>query len=280
MIDSAAIRMGLGFLVAAERATGVDDNMFKSHFHDFFEIYYLEKGERFHIIEDKMVKISAGDLVIFPPYVMHRSYGDKGMYFNRIVIYFRPEALSSQLLDKLERTGPSIWSVSNVWAQKIRSIANTIRDEDERMEEYYQEVMKENVNLLITCLFRSGTEAGKAQPRGRITDVLSFIHNNYYKDITIEELAGIANVTPFHLCREFKKFTDSTIIQYLNTLRVLHAKRMFLETDKNMTEIAFATGFSNSTHFSRVFRQISGQSPLEAKKQLRNTGAARGRLQG
>ena len=52
MIDQAGIMMAQGRSIAGERIQGVNDNMSKSHYHDYFELYYLEEGERFHIIQD------------------------------------------------------------------------------------------------------------------------------------------------------------------------------------------------------------------------------------
>ena len=50
MIDQAGIMMAQGRSIASERIQGVNDNMSKSHYHDYFELYYLEEGERYHII--------------------------------------------------------------------------------------------------------------------------------------------------------------------------------------------------------------------------------------
>ena len=54
MIDQAGIMMAQGRSIAGERIQGVNDNMSKSHYHDYFELYYLEEGERFHIIQDRL----------------------------------------------------------------------------------------------------------------------------------------------------------------------------------------------------------------------------------
>ena len=75
MIDQAGILMAQGSGIACERIQGVNDNMSQSHYHEYYEIYYLEAGERFHMVEDKLYKMEAGEFIIFPPYVMHHSYG-------------------------------------------------------------------------------------------------------------------------------------------------------------------------------------------------------------
>ena len=71
------------------------DNMAQSHYHEYFELYYLETGERFHMVQDRCYKMTAGEFIIFPPYVMHYSYGEKDMPFKRLVLYFRQEELGS-----------------------------------------------------------------------------------------------------------------------------------------------------------------------------------------
>ena len=51
MIDQAGILMAQGLGIASERIQGVNDNMSQSHYHEYYEIYYLEAGERFHMVE-------------------------------------------------------------------------------------------------------------------------------------------------------------------------------------------------------------------------------------
>lgn len=63
---------------AIAQVTGVNDNMSQSHYHDYFELYFLDSGERYHLMDDKLFKLQAGDCILFPPQTMHRSYGDPG----------------------------------------------------------------------------------------------------------------------------------------------------------------------------------------------------------
>ena len=77
MIDQAGIMMAQGLGTASERIQGVNDNMSQSHYHEYFEIYYLEAGERFHMVEDQLYHMEQGEFMIFPPYVMHHSSGVK-----------------------------------------------------------------------------------------------------------------------------------------------------------------------------------------------------------
>ena len=59
MIDQAGILMAQGLGIASERIQGVNDNMSQSHYHEYYEIYYLEAGERFHMVEDQLLSLAA-----------------------------------------------------------------------------------------------------------------------------------------------------------------------------------------------------------------------------
>lgn len=56
MIDVAQNLMSLGESIAAAHTASVNDNMIRSHYHDYYELYFLDNGERYHYIDDKLYK--------------------------------------------------------------------------------------------------------------------------------------------------------------------------------------------------------------------------------
>ena len=88
------------------------------------------------------------------------------------------------------------------------------------------------LNMALLTIARNIQTPVKPEKRNRITDVISYIHQNYRRDISIDQLAQMSYVSPYYLCREFKRYTNSTIIQYVNVTRVMNAQRMFMETNK------------------------------------------------
>ena len=101
-------------------------------------------------------------------------------------------------------------------------------------------------------------------------DLLSIDTRIFTPLISLEMLAQMFYVSPYYLCREFKKNTNSTIIRYINVTRIMNAQRKFMETSKNITDISKETGFSNLTHFNRVFKSVTGMSPSQYRKQFRD----------
>lgn len=272
MIDQAGIMIAQGRTIASERIQGVNDNMSKSHYHDYFELYYLEEGERCHIIQDQLYRIHPGEFVIFSPYIMHHSYGEENVPFKRLLVYFRREEVDSLTLLKGLEQGTGVYKPEQKEKQAVHRMLNDLLKEQDEPQAYHEEYLHTLLNMMLLTIIRNIQTPVKPEKRNRITDVISYIHKNYQEDISIDKLAQMSYVSPYYLCREFKRFTNSTIIQYVNVTRVMNAQRMFMETDKNITEISRDTGFSNITHFNRVFKSVMGMTPSKYRK-IYKTGA-------
>ena len=271
MIDSAGIKMALGQNIACERIEGVNDNMCKSHYHDFFELYYLESGERYHMIHDTLYLMHAGQFILFAPYVMHHSYGAKDVPFKRIVIYFKAsEIQSSALINALEK-GSGVYTANVKDIYSLDELFTMLLKEDASSSSFKNEYMHTLLNMLLINTLRGVTEPIAHVKQNRIGQVVDYIHNYYFENITLEYLSKQFFVSPYHLCREFKSYTNRTIIQYINVTRIMNAQRKIMETTKSITEIGNETGFSNVTHFNRVFKNITGMTPSEYRKLYKNT---------
>lgn len=145
MIDQAGILMAQGSGIACERIQGVNDNMSQSHYHEYYEIYYLEAGERFHMVEDKLYKMEAGEFIIFPPYVMHHSYGAENMPFKRVLLYFsQEEILWPSILSELREEG-GIYKVGIRERQEIHRAMELILKEQKNPGAYHEEIGRAHV---------------------------------------------------------------------------------------------------------------------------------------
>ncbi|MCD7810793.1 MAG: AraC family transcriptional regulator [Ruminococcus sp.] len=100
----------------------------------------------------------------------------------------------------------------------------------------------------------------------RLKDMLSFIHSNFQRDITIDEIAKSANISKSECFRCFKSMIDKKPVTYLNEYRLKHAVDLLLTTDMQITEICFACGFNHISYFGKVFRQYYGMTPKQFRK--------------
>ena len=99
-----------------------------------------------------------------------------------------------------------------------------------------------------------------------VRKVMAYIHQNFVDPISRVDMADYADVSERHLDRCFQQDMGITPIAYLNRYRVKQAKTLLIETARTVTEIALDVGFSNSSHFSRVFRREVGSSPSIYRK--------------
>ncbi|MDO5048564.1 MAG: AraC family transcriptional regulator [Actinomycetaceae bacterium] len=266
MIDNAGHLMSGGSDVAVARAVGVDDNMVSSHSHHYFEIYYLRSGQRYHVIEDHLHLIKSGELIIFPPYLMHHSFGDKGVGFDRYVLYFSPEVVASAKLLNRIRNASNSYSFDGPEARRVEDIFGRLDGVQQRGDEFAAVEMRLLVNELLIGMARQEPSNTEVERRDRVAEVVRYLHDNHCQQLRLEDIAEEFYVSQYHLCREFKKFTKSTVMQYLNKIRIGQAQRLLDETDLNVTQISERVGFVNVTHFNRVFKQITGMAPLSYKK--------------
>lgn len=107
----------------------------------------------------------------------------------------------------------------------------------------------------------------RSETQQLVRHVMAYIHEHYAHPLTRDELADYAGVSPRHLTRAFDEEVGISAMTYLNRYRILEAKRLLEQGDKNITEIATAVGFSNSSYFGTVFRREVGLAPRDYQRE-------------
>lgn len=108
-----------------------------------------------------------------------------------------------------------------------------------------------------------------AESGGIVEVTKEYIHQKLVEKISLDELAGNANVTNSYLCKQFKKSTGLTVVEYINRHRIELAKELLTSRNVKVIEIAYETGFQSLSQFNRSFQRYTGQSPTEFKTQTK-----------
>lgn len=119
------------------------------------------------------------------------------------------------------------------------------------------EIMLENNNL---------SESQNPIPT-YLLEIKNDFNVNCNKKFTLDSLEQEYRISRYRICREFSKYFNESPIQYLNNIRMKEAKDLLIQTDKRINEIGQLIGFENTNHFIRLFRQKTGVTPLEYRKQ-------------
>lgn len=105
----------------------------------------------------------------------------------------------------------------------------------------------------------------------RFNKVYKYLVQNFHNKITLDEVASIAGLSNTAFCRYFKKRTKKTFVQYLNELRIGHAKKMIIDNKMKLSTIATLVGFNNISHFIYQFKKATGMLPTDFQAQYSKT---------
>jgi YesN/AraC family two-component response regulator len=102
-----------------------------------------------------------------------------------------------------------------------------------------------------------------------ITRAKEYIRQNQAEDLSLGQVAKAVNTSSFYFCKLFKKATGLNFTDYVSRVRIEKAKNLLLNPNLRISEIAYEIGFQSLTHFNRVFKKVTGQSPTGYRDQLK-----------
>jgi AraC family transcriptional regulator len=129
--------------------------------------------------------------------------------------------------------------------------------------------------LLASCLAEKYTTAAaeKADFRGglpvrQLRKVEDYVQENLAGDISLESLADLVELSPFHFARVFKQTTGTSPLQFVTRERITRSQQLIRETRRSLIEIGLDVGYKNPSHFAQVFRRVVGVTPTEFRSAL------------
>lgn len=243
------------------------------HFHDAYEIYYLNKGSRQYYINNQTYSIEAGSLVMIPPYILHKTM-DTGLAHERLLLSFRPDFLpmtdSTALIQKTF-SKRHVLALDATMRNHIETIFNAMIDEASQQDAFFTT----RLQLLLTTLLIDVAryiEANESAPKNknsvkqRIYQVIDYLKTHYKTKISLQQLSDTFFISPYYLSRSFKKTTGVTINKYIQQLRIIEGQRLLKETTRPISSIADELGYANISAFDKQFKSYTGQSPKEYRQ--------------
>jgi two-component system response regulator YesN len=110
----------------------------------------------------------------------------------------------------------------------------------------------------------------KPGPRDQIHELIEYLDDNFTESYDRKGLAARFGLNEDYMGQIFKKVTDKNIAHYINTRRIEAAKQLLVETDSKVIDIAFHVGFDNLTYFYRQFKKLTGETPTDFKRTMKN----------
>lgn len=117
----------------------------------------------------------------------------------------------------------------------------------------------------LSEMFRNSNDAVTRKPLwvDKINDML---HDEYHSKLTLDYLSKELSIHPVHLSRDFSKYFNCNLGEYIRKLKVERSLTLLSGNQKSLTDVAHECGFSDQSHFIRCFKSANGVSPRQFKK--------------
>ncbi len=253
------------------------------HFHPECELTYIvhSKGRRF--VGDSIEPFAPGEIVLLGSNLPHYWRNDepaknKNEPAHSIVVQFREECLGTDFLSR-----PELGDVRKLLMQARRGCifdhATSTGVVKIMREMHTQTGLRRVIDLLeiFKCLL-AAKEARLLSSPGfspyldqfageRINRAYQYIFAHFTGELDHHEIARDAGMSHSAFCHYFKRVTGRTLTDFINEIRIGHARTLLAQTDQTIAEVASASGYETLSNFNRRFREITGASPKEYRMQ-------------
>ncbi len=257
------------------------------HWHPEIEFAVVLKGSVECYINDTCIQVNEGEGFFINSNTMHMERpisGDEKPLMTTVC--FMPDLIGDSGADLIYQkfvrpivTDPALKGMKLIqgveWQKKILSIVVEIFRISEQSTWGYELKFR---NLLGELWYNLSLNLGKdlrapelnrtaTVNENRLKEMLTFIHMNYQREISVDEIAKAANISKSECFRCFRRMIGKKPVTYLNEHRLKHAVNLLISTDKQITEICFACGFNHISYFGKIFKQYYAMTPKQFRKE-------------
>ncbi|WP_077370986.1 AraC family transcriptional regulator, partial [Flavobacterium sp. A45] len=267
-----------------------EESFFQSPFHSHpeLELVYIKESYGKRIVGNSVEQFVSGDMVFLGSDIPHVWLNDEIYYkgintlkAEAIVVYFNKD-IFGPIFYELKETQ----KINNLFNRAGRGLSITGKTNELIAKKLEKLVHKKNFEIIIglfeilSMLSESSdisfvnneayTPVNDSAKNDRLSDVFEYVKNNFKQDISLDEIAKIANLTPTSFCRMFKSKTQKHFVEYLNEIRVSNACKFLIESDMGMSEIAYECGYKTVSNFNKLFKKLTETTPKEYRKNAEN----------
>ena len=251
------------------------------HYHHEYELIYINSGPGKRYIGSHISYFSNGELILIGPRLPHYSFTEP----------FKPHQMKTSIQMKENFAGEAFFMLPETKPVKqllekarkgISFYGQTKIQVGKKIEKLMQyEGLERILRVLEILNDLAKSEEYKVlnaqgylievspQDNDRLNLIYNFVREHFKESISLSQAAEIASMTVPSLARYFKKMTGKTFTQFVNEYRLVHASKLLAEKQTGITDICYESGFNNFSHFNKLFKQFTGKSPSEYRKELR-----------
>lgn len=238
---------------------------FSQHYHETYALGVIEKGAYQFVHRGVMQRIEQGQILLINPNEVHSgepvdNIGWKYRMFYPSVTLMQQLANEITGEDWLMPFFPTPVINDTTMARQLLHLHHVLEKSENRLKRdttmrivLGSLILRHAQEEPVSCCTQTEREA--------VRRVREYLETTYEDNTSLDELAVIAELSPFHLVRVFKKETGLPPHTYLTHVRVQRAREMLKDNPLSIADVAYATGFTDQSHLTRWFKRMVGVTP-------------------
>ncbi|WP_282122263.1 AraC family transcriptional regulator [Algibacter mikhailovii] len=249
------------------------------HFHPEYELTYIVKGTGIRYVGNHIQEFNAGDFVLIGSNLPHcwksdHQYKDT---VKSIVIQWDNDLLGEGWLEKnefkhikilLQKSSKGIRFETINSKKTINTLTSILNKNGFEKMLLFLKLLEELSTLNTTKTLTSEGFSPKLNRKSndRIDKVYDYVQENYSHKIVLSEVSNLVNMGDESFCRFFKKSLNKSFFTFVNEYRINLSCKLLIETNKQVSQIAYDCGYESLPFFYRQFQKFMNCSPLQFKK--------------
>lgn len=273
------------FPVSIYKSNTISDvlNEIPKHFHEEIEIILFEEGGVIYEIDGVPYKTEEETILIMNKDTIHSGIVYNFSKHKNYVFIFNLSLLESLPNDYFSNQYifpiinkevflPKIINRNTELFHTLKNILIEIYENFKNEEICYEISIKSLLFKFIAHLYKAnlmktlGSDLENKKENFYVEKIISFIENNFNKEISRIDLIDFLKISDSKLTRIFKKRFETNFSIYLNNYRIYKSANLLLYTNLSITDIAYDCGFKDISYFIRVFKKIIGVAPSKYRK--------------
>lgn len=258
------------------------------HYHPEYELTLILKGEGKRYIGDCIEDFTEGDLILIGPDLPHywkcnQDYyqSDENIISSSIVVH-----LGNQFTENLFFQMEEMEHIESLFKKSLRGLSFNLKENNNvlinKLVQLAQKKGFEKHFLLFDILndlalseyselsSPSFNNSLNSKDSSKINIVYSYVMEHFREDFKLKDVADLVNMSDAAFSRYFKQRTKKTFSKFIIELRIGYACKLLMNSELNIIQICFESGFNNLSFFNRQFKEIIKMQPLKYRKQHQN----------
>lgn len=243
------------------------------HYHDEIELLAITDGAIEIVIDEKKHSAQVGDVVFVSSRIPHATYKIEKTCRYTLVQYRQEYYLSDEnnagkYFSRFVQNSVTPFAIMK--DPFLFGLIARVLDEYRQRKPAWDFAIKGALFSITAELCRQGAissgEGTTTVDIEKIRPALTFIEENYHRDITLEDVSAVQNLNPSYFCRIFKRASGQSFVDYLNFVRVCKSEKLLATGNDSIISVSYNVGFSSVSYFNRVFKKYKNCTPTAYRK--------------